>query len=147
MITGITHLHSGLRWLVIITLIVTIVKHFMGSKNNLTYKKGDKSLALMTLILVHVQFLAGLFLYFGNGWSKFEAGTMSNAVSRFWSVEHIAGMLIAIVLITVGYSSAKRLTDDAKKYKKIFTFYLIGFILIIASIPWPFRGEIARGWF
>jgi len=147
MLTGITHLHSGLRWIILFFILTTVIKHFFGSKNNLHYSKGDKNLALITLIFVHLQFVAGLFLYFKKGWSNFEEGTMANAVSRFWSVEHIGGMLIAIILITIGYSSAKRIRNDKRRFKKIFTFYLIGLIIMIASIPWPFRGEIGRGWF
>jgi len=72
---------------------------------------------------------------------------MSITNLRFYSVEHLAGMLIAIILITIGYSSAKRLKEDRLKFKKIFTFYLIGLILILASIPWPFRSELGGSWF
>ena len=71
---------------------------------------------------------------------------MGNSVLRFYTVEHITMMLIAIVLITMGYSKAKRQTEQARGHKTIFTFYLIGLVLILVSIPWPFRG-LGAAWF
>jgi hypothetical protein len=56
-------------------------------------------------------------------------------------------MLVAIVLITMGYSKSKKAATDAEKFKKIKVFYLIGFILIVASIPWPFRTALGGSWF
>lgn len=72
---------------------------------------------------------------------------MKSTVMRFWLVEHLIGMLIGITLITVGRISAKKATEDSAKFKKIAIFFTIGIIVILASIPWPFRAEIARGWF
>jgi hypothetical protein len=56
-------------------------------------------------------------------------------------------MLIAIVLITLGYSKSKKGTTDAEKFKPIKVYYLIAFILIVASIPWPFRTALGGSWF
>jgi hypothetical protein len=67
---------------------------------------------------------------------------MKETVLRFYLVEHISLMIVAIILITVGYSKAKK----AASWKPVFTYYLIGLILILASIPWPFRIPVA-GWF
>jgi hypothetical protein len=72
---------------------------------------------------------------------------MEDAAVRFYTMEHLVGMLIAIALITIGYSKSKRAATDAKKFGAIATFYLIGLILILASIPWPFRENLGGSWF
>ena len=73
---------------------------------------------------------------------------MGNAVMRFFVVEHLLGMLIAIVLGTLGHSLVKRATDDGIKYKRQFLFFGLALVIIIASIPWPFRpGFQNYGWF
>lgn len=71
---------------------------------------------------------------------------LSDKLYRFYSVEHTTGMLIAIILITIGYSRSKRATDAITKQRLIGIFYGIGLLLILASIPWPFR-IVGAGWF
>jgi hypothetical protein len=56
-------------------------------------------------------------------------------------------MLIAVVLITIGYSKSKRANTAVEKFKPIKIFYLIGLIIILASIPWPFRANLGGAWF
>ena len=108
---------------------------------------------LMTLIFCHIQLVVGLIMFFVT--SKMldvisavggMGGVMKNAPIRFVVIEHSLMMLIALVFITIGYSTAKRATTDVEKHKKTFIFYLIGFIIIMVSIPWPFR-MAGYGWF
>jgi uncharacterized membrane protein SirB2 len=76
------------------------------------------------------------------------AASMKSSALRFWAVEHITGMVIAIVIGTIGYSRAKRSADNAVAYKRVFWGYLLALIIIFLTIPWPFRAEgIARPWF
>ncbi len=136
------HTHSGLRWIVLALLIFTIVKAFSNRKAGTPMKSEDKKLPLFTLIGVHIQLILGLILYFISPYVVFAAETMKDSVRRFYTVEHISLMLIAIILITVGYSKAKK----SESWKPVFTYYLIGLILILLSIPWPFR-IAGAGWF
>ena len=79
-----------------------------------------------------------------------EAGmgvAMKDAVMRFWLVEHLTGMLIGIALITVGRIAAKKAATDQAKFKKIAVFFTLGLLVILATIPWPFREALGRGWF
>ncbi|NND76782.1 MAG: cytochrome B [Flavobacteriales bacterium] len=146
MTTGFSHLHSLLRWILLLLLVITIIKAFT-SKN---YSAGDKKLALFTMIAAHVQLLLGFSLYFMKGIYKFfqMEGAMSNSFQRFWMIEHLFGMLVAIILITVGYSKVKKASDEAGKNKSIKVFYTIALIIILLTIPWPFKeGFAAYGWF
>jgi uncharacterized membrane protein YwaF len=76
-----------------------------------------------------------------EGWMTEKTGVL-----RFYGMEHILLMIIAIILVTIGHAKAKRASEPSKKHKTILLFYAIGLILIIASIPWPFR-QLGAGWF
>ena len=140
------HAHSGLRWLVLIALVLAIVNAAGKMSGSTPFGAKDKKLNLFTLVFSHIQFLVGFVLYFVSPKVIFSGAAMKDSVSRFFLVEHISLMVIAIVLITIGYSKSKRALSDGKKFKLTFWFFLIGLILILASIPWPFQGYGA-GWF
>lgn len=141
-----THAHSGLRWVVLVLLLVAIGNAFMKWQGNKEFQGGDKKIGLFAMVFTHIQFLIGLVLYFISPRVIFAAESMKNAAARFFLVEHLSIMLLAIAVITIGYSRAKRTEDDSKKFKTTFIFFLIGLILILAGIPWPFRGY-GTGWF
>lgn len=140
------HAHSGLRWVVLLLLLSAIVNAVVNFSGKNGYREKDRKLALFTLIFTHVQLILGLILYFISPKVQFVSGMMKDAMLRFYGVEHLVGMLIAIALITIGYSRAKRKTEAVAKFKTTFWFYLIGLLVIVASIPWPFR-DLGGGWF
>jgi Na+/serine symporter len=140
------HAHSGLRWFVLLTLIVAIFNSIGKTSGKKPFQSRDARLSLMALIFVHIQLLLGLILYFVSPKVIFSAESMGNDMARFYLVEHLVTMLLAVILITVGYSRAKRAIDEGKKYRNILVFYIIGLLLIIAGIPWPFR-NFGAGWF
>jgi len=139
-----THAHSGLRWVAIILLLLAIVNAITAK----SFEKKHKMINLFTMITLHTQLIIGLVQYFfTSNKTNFASGWMKIEMYRFYGMEHLLGMLIAIVLITMGYSKSKRGTTDEEKFKPIKLFYLIGFILILASIPWPFRTALGGSWF
>ncbi len=90
--------------------------------------------------------MLGIVLYvMEQRWTGFSH--MKVTILRFFAVEHTLGMVIAIALITIGYSKSKKAETDEKKFGKIGVFYLIALILILVSIPWPFRTALGAGWF
>jgi len=146
MYNGLVHAHSGLRWVVLALLLFAIFNAFSKKSKGAEWTDKDKKLTLFAMIFTHVQLLIGLVLYFISPLVQFSEGFMKNPVYRFYGMEHIVTMLLAIALITVGYSKSKRATESAKKFKSVATFYLIGLLLILAGIPWPFR-DLGAGWF
>ncbi len=140
MYSALTHSHSGLRWILLVLLVLTIFSVFGKRNGKVPFADGDKKLSLFTLIAAHLQAVIGLGLYFMSTKVEFSGNTMSNPVFRFFTMEHTLMMLIAIILITLGYGHAKK-----GNAKKVFTFYLIALIIILAAIPWPFR-ELGAGW-
>lgn len=145
MLNGLIHAHSGLRWILLFALIFAIFNAFSKKKNG-KFEPKDKMISLFAFILSHIQLLLGLFLFIKESrWSGFS--NMKDAYSRFFAVEHSLGMLIAITLITLGYIKSKKATTDSKKFGKVGIYYLIALIVIVLSIPWPFREALGGSWF
>jgi hypothetical protein len=135
--------HSGLRWIALLLLLLAIFNAFTA-KN---YEKKHRMVNLFTMITFHTQLLLGLILYFTSEKVQFVEGWMKEAIYRFYGMEHLSGMLLAIVAITIGHSKSKKGTDDASKFKAIKVWYVLALILVLAFIPWPFRTELGAGWF
>ena len=149
MLTGIQHLHGTLRWVVLILLILSIVKAFSGMSSGRSFADSDRKHGLFTMISLHLQLVLGFVLYFAKGWSAKlgEPGTMADTVLRFFSLEHMATMTLAVVLGTLGYSLAKRADEDRSKFRRQAIWFTVALLLILSSIPWPFReGFEAYGW-
>lgn len=147
MITGISHLHSILRWVALIVILIAIVQSFKGFTRRLEYTDSNNRWSLFTLIAFHLQLVLGFVLYFSLGWHR-QLGNMSDDVVRFWSVEHMVGMLVAIALVTIGRIVSKKNINGPMKHKRQFWFFFIALIIVVASIPWPWRElGIARGLF
>lgn len=136
--TALLHTHSGLRWILLISFIISIVVLYKASKKS-TPSNKIKSYVLFTLIISHIQLIIGLILYFISPKVVFQAASMKNSVLRFYLVEHISLMLIALILVTIGYVKWKKAIEGTTKMKSLFWYYTIALILILISIPWPFR--------
>jgi hypothetical protein len=138
MTTGLVHLHNLLRWVVLIAMLFAIVQ--------LLLKKDALKASKVLLISAHSTLVLGLYQYFFGpfGFKLIQAAGMKVAMAssaiRFWAVEHISSMLIAIILITIGHIKYKK--GGAPKTTLIL--YILALLLIVAAIPWPFRAEIGR---
>lgn len=134
MYSGLFYSHSGLRYIVLVLLVVVMVKSTLGFLGNKPFQSLDDKLSLSLLISTHVQFLLGLILYFVSPAVQFNAETMKEATTRYWAVEHLAGMLVAVALITAARSTAKRLTDPMGKHKRLAIFNALALLIIVATI-------------
>ncbi len=134
MYTGLLHTHSLLRYFILIALVVVIIKGIIGLVNKQPYGKWDNKLGLYLFIFTHMQLLVGIILYFMSPFVKFGSETMSDKVTRYWTVEHIFSMLIAVVLITLARTTSKRMADDQAKHKRMVIFNSVALVLIIAMV-------------
>jgi hypothetical protein len=135
--------HSGLRWIALLLLLLAIINAFTA-KN---YEKKHRLVNLFSMITFHTQLVLGIILYFLSDKVQFTEGWMKQAMYRFYGMEHLTGMLLAIIAITIGHSKSKKGADAAAKFKAIKLWYVLALILVVAFIPWPFRTELAAGWF
>ncbi|MFY0685001.1 MAG: cytochrome b [Balneola sp.] len=140
------HLHSINRWIVLVLIILSIAKAFSGWFGKKDFLPADKKASLFALIFTHIQLLLGMGLFFISPWVSFEEGAIKNEIFRFYTMEHFSMMIIAIAIITLGYALSKRAKADITKFKRVAVFYLIGLLIMLSGIPWPFRIPVA-GWF
>ena len=149
MYQALLYLHNFGRWVVIILLLVAIFRAVSGIAGRKPFTNGDKKTGLFLMIAAHIMLLIGLYQWFVGPWGFHNIKTLGMAtvmhdnILRFWAVEHITGMIVGIVLITIGRGSAKKQISDIAKHRRSFWFYFIAFIIIVASVPWPFR-DVAR---
>lgn len=140
------HTHSGFRWIVLALLIYAIFNAFTKWQSGKSFEEKDRKINLFTMISTHIQILLGFALYFMSPRVQFGSETMKVSELRFFTVEHLAMMLIVAILITIGNAMSKKAADDASKFKKTFIYFLIALIIILVAIPWPFRG-FGNAWF
>lgn len=146
MYTGFLHAHSGLRYITIILILALIIQSFLGWKRQRKYHNAHQFLASTTVVILHLQLVLGIALYLISSKVMFDAVMMKNTLLRFFTLEHPLMMLLAIIVITVGHFKS-RAFSNYKSHKRQFWSNTIGLILILASIPWPFRTELGAGWF
>jgi hypothetical protein len=149
MLTGLLHTHSLLRYFIFIALVVVIVNSLIGMMNRKPFGKWDDKFSLYLLIFTHMQFVVGVILYFinlsQNRLVQFNENTMKESGLRYWAVEHLLGMLVAIAIITAARTTSKRMADDTAKHKRLFIFNLIALAVIVVTISIGDRGLLTMG--
>ncbi|MFI1772865.1 hypothetical protein [Thalassobellus citreus] len=133
-------IHSYWAYLVLFILIVAVANALIKTLGDKEYEAKDFRISLFTLIVSHIQLLIGLILYFVSPrfelWSELGGGVMSNSIARLYLVEHPFVNIIAVALITIGYSKHKKKLTSKAKLKTIAVFYTIALVLLLSRIPW-----------
>ena len=133
-------IHSYWAYLVVLMLLFAVFNAIMGLSKKREFTDKDVRIGLFTLIVSHLQLLIGLGWYFMSPAYKAlktnSAEVMGNSASRLLAVEHPLMMLIAIVLISIGWSKHKKKTEDAAKFKTFALFYGLALLFILSRIPW-----------
>lgn len=146
------HAHSVGRWIVLLLLLFAIINSLIAG--NRPFIKSDNRLGLLLTIFADLMLLIGAYLWYAGNWgykliqANGMNAVMKNTSMRFFAVEHLAGMLLAIILIHIGKAQGRRKISDKSKHVRTMLFYLVALLIILASIPWPFREAFAnRGWY
>ncbi|WP_203256280.1 hypothetical protein [Hyunsoonleella ulvae] len=134
-------LHSYWAYLVLLVLVIAVINAIAKSVGKKEYSPKDFRISLFTLIVSHIQLLIGLVLYFVSPRLQLFSelgmgGVMKDAVNRLYLVEHPTINIIAVALITIGYSKHKKKLTSAPKLKTIAVFYTIALVLFLSRIPW-----------
>jgi uncharacterized protein YacL len=128
--------HSGVAYLALAVLLFAVINALMGVSSKRTFEDKDRKISLFALIFCHIQLLLGLVVYFVSPLGMAAFGDMSNAALRLTSLEHPLVNILAIVLITIGWSKHKKEDSSNGKFKKIGFLYLAGLLFILSRIPW-----------
>ena len=126
----------------ILRLVMAVIK--MESKEE--FSAFDRLSGTLTMSFTHLQLLLGIVLYFISGKVIFSVESFKNDMLRFFLVEHVGLMLVAIALITIGYSKIKKAASSKMKRKRTVIYYGIALIIILLSLPWPWQ-KLSAGWF
>jgi NADH:ubiquinone oxidoreductase subunit 2 (subunit N) len=136
MYTFVQKFHSGWAYLALLLLVFAVVNSFLGKSSKREFTAKDRKIALFGLIATHIQLLVGLILYFVSPLGSALFGEMKDASARLTSLEHPFVNILAITLITVGWSKHKKAATSEAKFNSIFVFYGLGLLLILSRIPW-----------
>jgi hypothetical protein len=136
-------LHSLLRWVVVILAVVTVVRAFGGWFGKKEWTTLDGRLGMLSSISIDLQLLVGLILYIflsplTKGAFQDFGAAMSDQVLRFWAVEHIFWMVLALILMHVGRAISKRAVGATSKHRRAAIFFGLATLAILFAIPWPF---------
>lgn len=140
MYNSVLTIHSYWAYITLIILLVAGVNALIKFAGNKPFSDTDLRISLFGLIVSHIQLLVGMVLYFVSPrfslWSEMGGEVMKNPLLRLILVEHPFTNIIAIVLITMGWSKHKKETTAKRKFGKIAVFYLIGLVLLLSRIPY-----------
>lgn len=131
-------LHSGWAYLVLLVLILATLNALVKFFGDKEFDAKDFRISLFTLITMHIQLLLGLILWFTKGYfDEMTVGeVMKSEAVRKLAVEHPVTMLIAVALVTIGYSKHKKKLVSKPKFKVLAIFYTIALALVLYMIPW-----------
>ena len=133
-------IHSYWAYIVLAILIFAVVNAIIGFTQKKQFTDKDLRIGLFTLIVSHIQLLIGLGWYFMSPWYKSLKANggevMSDKTTRLLAIEHPIIMILAIVLITIGWSKHKKKTTDSAKFKTFSIYYGLALLLILSRIPW-----------
>lgn len=128
--------HSGWAYLALLFLVIAVSNAGIGLFSKKEFTSKDRNIALFGLIGTHTQLLIGLILYFVSPVGFNSLGQMADKTLRLTSLEHPLINIIAVVLITIGWSKHKKLITSESKFKTFSIFYGLGLLLILSRIPW-----------
>ena len=140
MYSGILLIHSWLRWAVLLLGLTAFVRGVTRSQRPWT--PTDQSVSRWFTISLDLQLLLGALLYFvfspftTAAFSDFGAA-MGNSGLRFWAVEHVFGMVVAIALAHIGRTKIAKAPTDGRRHRLAAIFYGLALLAIVLSIPWP----------
>lgn len=134
-------LHNVLRWVVLLLAILVLVRMFGGLLARRGWLEFDGKVGRWFTISMDVQLLVGLVLYFVLSPLTTTAfrnmgEVMGNSALRFFVVEHIFLMVVAVVFAHVGTSLVRRAATDQARFRRGAIWYTLAILLVIAAIPW-----------
>ena len=141
----IKHFHSAARWLLLVALAVSVGYSFYAVFRKIGLSASGRLFSRITMYLAHFQLLIGILLYLISPKVVFDMSSMKDPILRFHLVEHLLAMIVAITLITLGYTGLKKAGPSYSSSRRICWYYGIALLLILLVIPWPFL-SYGAGW-
>jgi len=138
MYTTVLIVHSWIRWVALVAAVGTVLA---------ALRQRDASVdrwGMIAMTMLDLQMLIGLILYLALSPNMAAimnnfGGAMKDPVARFWAVEHITAMMLAVIAAHVGRVLARKAATADAKRKRILVAFSVAVILMFAGMPWPGR--------
>jgi uncharacterized membrane protein len=144
-------LHSLIRWLVVLSLIVAVITAVRGYYRHKKFTATDNAIRHWTATIAHLQLMIGMVLYFQSPLMTFFFKNFETAKRSFelvfFGMIHSLLMFIAIVVLTLGSALTKRRRSDHSKFRTMLLWYAVVLVIIFLAIPWPFSPFAHRPYF
>jgi hypothetical protein len=138
-------LHSLVRWLVILTLALSLILAWRGYLKNTGFNPAMNKLRHWTATVAHIQLIIGMFLAFRSAYfTQFWRGTNTHFDFSFYGLVHPGLMMLAITILTIGSAKTKRAIGDRQKFKTMIIWFTLSAVIIVIAVPWPFSPLSAR---
>lgn len=141
-------LHSIVRWFVLASLVFALYRAYSGLLSSRAFTSIDENARKAALNFSHLQFTLGIILYIFSPIVRYFLSNFSEGIHirdmRFFGLEHITMMVIAVGMITAGNNISRKKGTDRGKFRAMAVWFTIGLIIILISIPWKFSPFTAR---
>lgn len=130
-------LHSWIRWIALVAGVGATLAAVRPAS-------GDSAWGLVLVTALDIQMLLGLVLYLVISPNMQEilghfGDAMKDPALRFWAVEHISSMFVAVILAHVGRVLARKAKTPASRRTRQLVCFGLATLLMIAGMPWPGR--------
>jgi hypothetical protein len=135
------HLHNLTWWIILLTGLWALYRVWRGYLRQLPWTRHERLAGLAFSSALATQLLIGLALYFQSPLVRplFAGGVtgLDRVMAVFFGLVHPLAMLTSVVLGQAGFSIAKRLGDDRRKYRVAVTCYTAALLVLLLAVPWP----------
>lgn len=134
-------IHSAWAYVALIVLLFAAANAIVGLVSQRTWSRRDFKISLFGMVFTHIQLIIGLLLLFVSPyWDVMMSGgmgeVMKDSTVRLYVVEHPTINILAIILITIGWSRHKKRSESGAKFKSVGIFYTLGLVFLLSRIPW-----------
>ena len=141
MYTFILAVHNIMRWIVIVLAIIALVRAYWGWFGKREWSLTDRKVGMYFSISMDVQLLLGLILYFGLSPITRAAiqnigAAMAEAGLRFFALEHLLVMLLAVIVVHIGTALSRKADDSMAKHRRAAIWFTLAVLLILVGMPW-----------
>lgn len=143
-------IHNLLRWAVVLTGLAVVVRAAGGLSSSRPWSDQDDAGGRWFSLAMNLQFLVGLVMYlFVSPIAKSAmanmGAAMKDAALRFWAVEHVTMMILALGFVHMGRARVKK-SAAGTKHKTALIFFGLALLFVVLGTPWPWSAQ-ARPWF
>ncbi|HEX4339396.1 MAG TPA: cytochrome c [Polyangiaceae bacterium] len=140
--TLVLFLHSYVRWAVLVAGVVVVVRSFVAWRRGLEWRPRDETAHKVLIGSADLQMLLGLLLYvFLSPITKAFFADPRHAVHdhvlRFFGIEHVTMMLIAVTVVHLVRTRSVKATKPALRHRHVWIGNTVFLALVCSSVPWP----------